>query len=112
MTGGRVNRFNIAKQGKDYDPNGDYIKLWCPELKDVPPSLIHEPWKMNKDQQEQYNVKLGTDYPKSIPTIPFNPPRSNDGGKRRGKKPTNDRKQGNNKPKQMKSLKQGNYRIK
>jgi len=111
MTGGRLNRFNIAKQGKDYDPNGDYIKLWCPELKDVPPSLIHEPWKMNKDQQEEYNVKLGTDYPKPIPTIKFNPPRSNAGGERRGKK-FNDRKQGNsNKPKQMKSLKQGNYRI-
>jgi len=110
MTGGRVNRFNIAKQGKDYDPNGDYIKLWCPELKDVPPSLIHEPWKMNKDQQEQFNVRVGVDYPKPVPTIRFNPPRSNDGGKRRGQKPSNDRRQ-DGKPKQMKSLKKGNYRI-
>jgi hypothetical protein len=33
MTGGRVNKFNIAKQTKDYDPQGAYIKAWVPELK-------------------------------------------------------------------------------
>jgi len=26
LTGGRVNRFNILKQSKDYDANGDYIR--------------------------------------------------------------------------------------
>merc|ERR1740129_421486 len=32
MTGGRVNRFNIVKQSKDYDKEGDYVRHWCPEL--------------------------------------------------------------------------------
>ncbi|KAH8064885.1 DNA photolyase [Aureococcus anophagefferens] len=32
LSGGRVNRFNILKQSKDYDPKGDYVKLWIPEL--------------------------------------------------------------------------------
>ena len=33
MTGGRLNRFNIVKQSKDYDSHGDYVRHWLPELK-------------------------------------------------------------------------------
>jgi deoxyribodipyrimidine photo-lyase len=44
MTGGRVNHFNITKQSKDYDPQGDYIRHWLPELAQVPTARIHEPW--------------------------------------------------------------------
>ena len=29
----RENRkFNIIKQGLDYDPDGDYVKMWVPEI--------------------------------------------------------------------------------
>jgi deoxyribodipyrimidine photo-lyase len=63
MTGGRINRFNIVKQSKDYDQYGEYIKLWIPELKDVPIQYIHEPWKMTAFQQMEYHVQLGKDYP-------------------------------------------------
>lgn len=28
-------RFNPAKQTHDYDPQGEYIKTWCPEVKEV-----------------------------------------------------------------------------
>jgi deoxyribodipyrimidine photo-lyase len=44
LTGGRVNHFNITKQSKDYDPDGDYIRHWLPELSKVPASRIHQPW--------------------------------------------------------------------
>ncbi|KAF6262584.1 cryptochrome DASH1 [Scenedesmus sp. NREL 46B-D3] len=44
LTGGRVNHFNITKQSKDYDPAGDYIRHWLPELENVPAARIHEPW--------------------------------------------------------------------
>ena len=37
----RARTFNIIKQAKDYDPTGEYIKMWVPELKDLPPSVIH-----------------------------------------------------------------------
>ncbi|TXF91533.1 DASH family cryptochrome [Neolewinella aurantiaca] len=35
--------FNILSQAKRYDPDGEYVKLWCPELKDVPCEDIHLP---------------------------------------------------------------------
>jgi deoxyribodipyrimidine photo-lyase len=55
--------FNILKQGKDYDPDGSYIKLWCPELENLPTHLIHCPWRMTKEEQDEYKCKLGRDYP-------------------------------------------------
>ena len=38
--------FNPVKQGIDHDPDGDYIRRWVPELRDVPGRLVHEPWKL------------------------------------------------------------------
>lgn len=71
LTGGRVNRFNITKQSKDYDEKGDYIRHWIPELKNVPASRIHEPWLMSKEEQERYGVRIGVDYPQAIPSSSF-----------------------------------------
>lgn len=55
--------FNILKQGKDYDPDGSYIKLWCPELENLPSHLVHCPWTMTKEEQKEYKCILGQDYP-------------------------------------------------
>src|SRR4051794_1281101 len=38
--------FNPVKQGIEHDPDGDYIRRWVPELRDVPGRLAHEPWKL------------------------------------------------------------------
>eukprot|EP00242_Pyramimonas_sp_CCMP2087_P004138 CAMPEP_0198217980 /NCGR_PEP_ID=MMETSP1445-20131203/66748_1 /TAXON_ID=36898 /ORGANISM="Pyramimonas sp., Strain CCMP2087" /LENGTH=389 /DNA_ID=CAMNT_0043894845 /DNA_START=40 /DNA_END=1205 /DNA_ORIENTATION=+ len=46
LTGGRVNKFNILKQGLDYDKDGAYVKTWCPELANVPAAKVHQPWTM------------------------------------------------------------------
>ena len=35
--------FNPIEQGRKFDPNGDYIRKYIPELRDVPNELIHEP---------------------------------------------------------------------
>jgi deoxyribodipyrimidine photo-lyase len=43
LTGGRVNIFNMRKQSKQYDERGEYVRLWLPELADVPADEIHEP---------------------------------------------------------------------
>ncbi len=38
--------FNPVKQGRDHDPDGDYIRRWVPELRDVPGTGVHEPWRL------------------------------------------------------------------
>jgi deoxyribodipyrimidine photo-lyase len=58
--------FNITKQAKDYDPQGDYVKYWCPELAQIPATRIHEPWKLSKVEQQQFDMQLGVDYPHPI----------------------------------------------
>lgn len=58
--------FNISKQAKDYDPQGDYVKHWLSELANLPANKVHEPWKLTIDEQKQYGVILGVDYPQPI----------------------------------------------
>ena len=36
--------FNPTRQGKEFDPDGDYVRRWVPELRDVPARYVHEPW--------------------------------------------------------------------
>lgn len=62
-TGGRLNRFNIVKQSKTYDKGGEYLRMWCPELKNVPNEFIHAPWLMTETEMTAYGVILGLDYP-------------------------------------------------
>jgi len=117
MTGGRLNRFNIVKQSKDYDQHGDYVRHWLPELKDVPTQFVHEPWKMNQFHQAEYNCRLGVDYPNPI-AKPFYP-NPKDGSRSKGDGPgggghnnnNSNKNRGRGQRKDMKSLKQGAYRI-
>ncbi|MEM6978252.1 MAG: DASH family cryptochrome, partial [Planctomycetota bacterium] len=43
--------FNVIKQSEQYDPDGDYVRHWCPELKHVNAKMIHAPWKLSRQQQ-------------------------------------------------------------
>ncbi|MET9999992.1 deoxyribodipyrimidine photo-lyase [Streptomyces microflavus] len=53
----RPNRvLNPVTQGKRYDPHGDYVRRWVPELAEVKGSAVHEPWK----------VKDALDYPDPV----------------------------------------------
>lgn len=58
--------FNIINQAGKYDKKGEYVRHWLPELEELPKEFIHEPWKMTPDQQELYNLKLGSDYPEPM----------------------------------------------
>jgi len=55
--------FNILKQAKDYDPQGDYVKHWLPELAQVPAHKIHTPWTLLPVEQARFAVQMGHDYP-------------------------------------------------
>lgn len=111
MTGGRINKFNIVKQSKDYDQHGEYVRHWLPELKDVPTKIIHEPWKMSQFQQIESNCRLGVDYPNPI-AKPYYPNPKNSGrskGDNSKSSPNNNR--GRGQRKDMKSMKKGSYDI-
>jgi len=38
--------FNPTLQAMKFDPNGDYVRRWIPELRHLPDSSVHEPWKL------------------------------------------------------------------
>lgn len=38
--------FNPVLQSQKFDPDGQYIRRWIPELKSVPKKWIHAPWEM------------------------------------------------------------------
>jgi deoxyribodipyrimidine photo-lyase len=37
--------FNPVTQSEKFDPQGLYIRQWCPELKTIPLQHLHTPWK-------------------------------------------------------------------
>jgi deoxyribodipyrimidine photo-lyase len=38
--------FNPVTQGRKFDPHGDYVRRWVPELAHVPGAKVHEPWRV------------------------------------------------------------------
>ncbi len=63
----RENRyFNILTQAYRYDPKGEYVKLWCPELQALPAEKIHRPDALSFAEQTTFAVKIGGNYPKAI----------------------------------------------
>ncbi len=58
--------FNPVLQGKRFDPEGEYVRQWVPELRDVPGRYLHAPWEMPRNVQESCGVRIGSDYPAPI----------------------------------------------
>lgn len=46
--------FNPLLQGKKFDPQGDYVRRWVPELREVEGAAVHEPWKVDGGLPEGY----------------------------------------------------------
>lgn len=58
--------FNIPKQSRDYDPKGEYLRHWLPELAGIPGDKIHEPYRLTASEQNQFGVHLGVTYPRPV----------------------------------------------
>jgi len=57
--------YNPVKQSHDQDPNGQFIKQWCPELRALSPEEIHAPWQ-TENELFASKIELGVDYPLPI----------------------------------------------
>lgn len=51
--------FNPILQGEKFDPKGDYVRKWVPELKNILNERIHQPWK-----DSSFNTSIN--YPQPI----------------------------------------------
>ena len=58
--------FNPIIQGQKFDPEGEYVRKFIPELKDLPSKFIHEPWKADSALLKKSDIKLGETYPLPI----------------------------------------------
>lgn len=48
--------YNPVKQSQEHDSDGHFIKLWLPELDEVPVPLLFEPWKLTPMEAELYRL--------------------------------------------------------
>ncbi len=58
--------FNPVLQGEKFDPNGDYVRRFVPELAKLPNKWLHKPWEAPGDVLRAAGVKLGRDYPEPL----------------------------------------------
>ena len=58
--------YNPIKNSYEHDPEGEFIKKWVPELRNLPRAFVHEPNKMTYLDQKFNEFEVGVHYPKQI----------------------------------------------
>ena len=58
--------FNPVLQAQRFDPQGDYVRRWVPELAQIPNAWLHQPWKAGPAALAAAGVRLGIDYPAPV----------------------------------------------
>ena len=58
--------FNPVTQGRKFDPDGAYVRRWCPELAGLDNDIIHAPFDAPPETLAKAGVRLGITYPKPI----------------------------------------------
>ncbi|MBR0671472.1 cryptochrome/photolyase family protein [Neoroseomonas soli] len=54
--------FNPVLQGEKFDPDGAYVRRWCPELARLPDRFIHRPYEAPEAVLRGAGVRPGRDY--------------------------------------------------
>ena len=60
--------FNPVRQSETFDPNGDYIRRWVPEISALSKKAIHAPWE-NEMECKMKGIELGVDYPHPLVSL-------------------------------------------
>jgi deoxyribodipyrimidine photo-lyase len=58
--------FNPVVQGRKFDPDGQYVRHWVPEIARLPSRHLHAPWEASPEVLTAAGVKLGSTYPRPI----------------------------------------------
>jgi deoxyribodipyrimidine photo-lyase len=58
--------FNPVTQGEKFDPLGDYVRRFLPELARVPARFIHRPWEAPGAVLSEAGVRMGDQYPRPV----------------------------------------------
>ncbi|MDX1739954.1 MAG: deoxyribodipyrimidine photo-lyase [Rhodothermales bacterium] len=58
--------FNPVSQGERFDPDGQYVRHWVPELSKLPNKYLHCPWETPEEVLSEAGLELGVDYPEPI----------------------------------------------
>lgn len=58
--------YDPAKNTREHDQDGTFIRRYVPELRPVPDSYLPRPERMSKAVQQEVGVELGIDYPRPI----------------------------------------------
>ena len=58
--------FNPVSQGEKFDPHGDYVRRWVPELARLPRAWIHKPWAAPKEVLAVAGIEMGRSYPHPV----------------------------------------------
>ncbi len=58
--------FNPMSQGEKFDPDGDYVRAWVPELAKLPNKFLHRPFECPTETLRLASVHLGRTYPLPI----------------------------------------------
>lgn len=58
--------FNPMTQQEKFDPEGEYVRRWIPELEGLPDDLLVRPWEADEEQQRAAGCVIGADYPEPI----------------------------------------------
>ncbi len=58
--------FNPMTQQERFDPEGEYVRRWVPELRNVPDHHLARPWLRPEQDQDDSGCRIGTDYPEPV----------------------------------------------
>ena len=58
--------FNPVTQGQKFDPDGNYVRRFIPEIAGLPNRFLHNPWQAPEAVLAITDIELGSDYPYPI----------------------------------------------